>query len=298
MLHRMPLSVSIFCGLFLSACYGDVRDASRVTSTVILPDQQVAIAYHEHRFRPARGITAFPDGGVPKVIRDRFIVALVGPRGVSREILRWDNDALSGTAGAGVRWFPDDPAHLYVLFSAQRTTSLPLQYLSEQRRVDLDRGVQQRFDLEVEVRVLGRSLGVEGFGEFYPLARDGTLLVGAESEGQRELWVRPPSARYRKLASFDRFDGQADEAIVYSLNGPPFTTYAVNWKTGARRTLLRYNASNTGHEFAARDDPAFRRLNEPSAGAAAAEKITVSDDGHTLRYQRGDETLWSTRIRF
>ena len=278
-------------------CHGPVEDHGRIASTALIGGERVAIAYHDHRYRPATGLAAFPDGGIPQTVRDRFVVALVA-RGVVREIARFGNDALPGSGSVSLRWFPVDPAHIHVTRSGQQTTSLPLRYFNQQLRLDLSGHEVQRFDLRAELARVGRTLGADGFGDFHPVAADGILLVGASQGDAKELWLRTPAGALRRLLAFDRFERQVGDDIVYSTNGPPLTMRAFNLNSRVARPLLRYTRQNTQQEWQARDDPAFQQISRPRDPMTVHDAVSVGDDGRTLHYVRDGRELWAVRVEF
>jgi hypothetical protein len=278
-----------------AGCYGPVRDQSGISSTAVLGDGRVAIAYHQYRYRPAAGIAAYPDGGISKTVRDRFIVGVVGSDGTFHKLATYANEALPGSGSVSLRWFAADPQHLYATRAGQQTTSLPIRYLNQQVRLSLDGGDEQKFDLAKELQKQGRSFGAEGFGDYVALAPDGTLLVGATAGDKRELWLRSPSGALQRLASFDRFDRQGANYLFYSNMGPPFTTYALDWRTGEAHPVLRYNRENTQQEWRAIDDPAFDELNSTEP-PTPSDGVTIGDDRRSIHYMRDGHELWSAKV--
>ena len=279
-------------------CYGPVRDDSRITSTAIINHDKVAFTYHEYRYRPAVGLAAFPDGGIPKYVRDRFVVGVAGADGHVRVLARFDNPALPGAGSVGLRWYAEDPTNVYVTRYGQQTTSLPIRYFYQLLRMDVIRGTTREVDIRSTLAAQKRELGADGLGDFFPLTADGTLLVGATHGSQKELWLRSPSGGVERLLAFDRFDRRAGDDLIYSVNGPPFATYAFNWKTRQQRQILRYNRANTQQEWQARDDPAFRAITSVASGASAAESVEIGEDGKTLKYERNGQPLWTARVEF
>jgi hypothetical protein len=72
---------SIFAALVLTACsYGLVQDHTTVQNVALKPDGSlVAVMVKYERYRPATGLAAFPDGGVPRMLLQRadlYIVSL------------------------------------------------------------------------------------------------------------------------------------------------------------------------------------------------------------------------------
>ena len=292
---RFGLLLLLITAAAQAGCYGPVRDQSGISATAVIGDGRVAIAYHQYRYRPATGIAAYPDGGISKTVRDRFIVGLVGPDGAFHKLASYSNDALPGSGSVSLRWFAKDPDHLYATRAGQQTTSLPIRYLNQQVRLSFDHGGEQEFDLAKELQKQGRSYGAEDFGDYVALASDGTLLVGATAGDKKELWLRGPSGTFRRLASFDRFDRQGEDYLFFSNMGPPFTTYALDWRTGNAHPVLRYNRQNTQQEWRATDDPAFRELNS-SDPQSPSDGVTIGDDHRSIHYMRDGQELWSAKI--
>ena len=284
-----------FSAMALAGCYGPVRDQSRITAAEIVPGGGVAVTYHLYRYRPATGLAAYPDGGIPKTLLDRFVVGVLHSGGSFRRLAAMPSGTLPGAGSVSLRWFPQDPEHLYAIRSGQLTTSLPLRELSQQLRYPLKGGKPQRFSLRAEFEHGGRKLGAEGFGDFAAIGADGTLLVGTTMGQRKELWVRAPSGAMRRVATFDRFDGLHPDYIFYSNDGPPFTTYALDRQTWRPRPVLRYNLQNTQQEWQARQDPAFRQLNDPTVTATPDQPV-IGGDGQTIRYIRNGRELWSARV--
>ena len=70
-------SLVVLAALGLAGCtYAAPVDRSGVEWAVLLPDRSVAIAFKELVYRPATGLAAWPDGGIPQYLRDREVIAL------------------------------------------------------------------------------------------------------------------------------------------------------------------------------------------------------------------------------
>lgn len=65
--------------ILVAGCtYGPVEEWARIENEVVRPDTlQFAVAIRYERFRPATGIAAFPNGGVPNYLEQTIIVHLV-----------------------------------------------------------------------------------------------------------------------------------------------------------------------------------------------------------------------------
>jgi hypothetical protein len=167
--------------LVLSGCtYGPVVDRSGVRSAVLLPGGQgVGVAYQILRYRPATGIAAFPDGGIPRYLEDRILIAVLPPYGPPRVLQRLENRGVDGAASVTLRAAEADPGHLLVLYGEQPSTA----EVSRLRmwRLEIGGGAERPIpDLARELKAEGRELGSSEFGDVRVIAADGTLLIGAE----------------------------------------------------------------------------------------------------------------------
>lgn len=279
----------------LCGCFGPVEDSSSISSTALVGANRVAFVYHGLRTRPP--LITYPDGGIPTYVKDDFIVAVVGADGPVRKLAYFRNEALHGTGSVSLRWYPENPGYLYAFRAGQR--DYDSHYLSDEVRIRIADGAVQHLKLGDQLAANGRELGADGFGTIMPLDDSGSLLLGATMGERRELWLRPVSGSIRKLADFDGFDVVAGPDIVFSVNGPPLTTYALNWHTGKVRTIMRSKLRTTGlnwHDFDAKDDPAYKAMNRPQLQSSNPAHVEV--DGITLTYFNGDKSLWSRQVRF
>src|SRR3954471_21490750 len=124
MLARATLiaaAAAIQCG-----CYGPVQDSSSITSTAVVGGGRAAFVYHGFRYRPATGIAAFPDGGIPSYLQDDFIIAIAGGDGAMRKLAQFQNTALAGTGSISLTWYPEDPGYVYAMRAGQLGHSAPL----------------------------------------------------------------------------------------------------------------------------------------------------------------------------
>jgi hypothetical protein len=247
-------AIELLAVLMLAGCgYGPPVYQGKIDSAALLGDGRVAIGYSQLVWRPPTGLATFPDGGSAQILHNEALVALVDPDGRTREIARYENDMLLGKGGIRIDWFEADPGHLYVTRSGQLTSSLPLRWLHEIHRIDLDGREIARLDLPGELAAQGRVFGAKGVGTQVVDAR-GTMLVGATREGVRELWRRDPD---RKWTLLDRFDGSVrivGDDFVYQLGDH---LLARNWLTGDVRKLMHYNPSTKQSEVLIPGDTAL-----------------------------------------
>src|SRR5258706_8412133 len=91
LLVRICSSCALILALLISgSCtYGAAVDRSAIQSALLLFDQRtVVLVYQELRYQPAEGLAAFPDGGIPRYLRDTAVIATVGLAGGKPIILQ------------------------------------------------------------------------------------------------------------------------------------------------------------------------------------------------------------------
>lgn len=266
----------------VAACtYGPPAYHGKIDSAAVLDDGRVALSYSQMVARPPTGIATFPDGGISRVLYDRFVIALVDPDGRTRELARFANTALPGNGNVHVAWYTEDPQHVYVTRSGQLTTSTPLRWLHQTVRMDLNGHSGPSFDIVRELKQRGRAFGAKDFGGDRPIDSDGDMLVGATHGADQEIWLRSARGAWRQLARFDRDASIVGDDIVYTQGD---YQYALNWRTSRLRPIVHFNRSTQQSEIIDRDDPALRKLRNPDIARPA--QAFVSDDRHGVRINR------------
>jgi len=271
---RTVLLVFALCQLGCS--YGEPVDRSAIESAVLLPGgRTIALAFQNIRYRPAAGIAAFPDGGIPRYLRDHEVIATQSIDGGGPRILqRLENKGVHGSASIALRSFDADPDHVLVRRSFQPSTSQGDQV--EWWRLSWRDGRISPFpDLAAELKKNGRTLGSPEFGDIRVIDSDGTLLIGARSGSQDELWLRLATGEYRRLDGFAHFYGiQGDELYYWSGN----QALVRNWRTGARRIIAEYDPARRQTSRLLPNDPAVRALERP----ASQSPVQLSFSGQDL----------------
>jgi hypothetical protein len=266
--------------LLTPACsYGPVVDHSGVVSAVVMPDgETVGVAYQVLRYRPAEGIAAFPDGGIPRYLDDRIvIVATAG--GATRLLQRLENHGVSGAASVSLRTAQADPGHLLVLYNEQASTSVALK--RRLWRLDIADGATMPYpDLTAGLAAKGVRLGSSEFGDVRVIAPDGTLLIGAEGPQGDELWLWTPASDYRRLDGLKHFYGAAGDEIYYWSGDE---ARVMNWRTGAFRTIARYDPAARQTTTLLPHDPTVTELQRP-----APSNGSVSWNGDEITLTRPD----------
>jgi hypothetical protein len=272
--------------LSLSACsYGPTVDNSSFESAVLTPNgTTVLAAYHIERYRPAQGVAAFPDGGIPNYEEDRTVVAAIPVAGGPITILqRLRNPGLPGSAQVGLRLEPGDPTRVLVIHSDQPSTATAI---SRVRRWRLDPSSGQSepiADVVAELGAKGRTLGAKEFGDLRVIDPAGALLVGATGPEGEELWARTPDGAWRDLGPLTHFYGVlGDEVYLWSVNA----AVVRNWRTGAERVIARYDPQVRQTSTLIRGDPTVVAIEQRRDGARgpqlSLDRQTVLLDGRAI----------------
>jgi len=133
-----------------------------------------------------------------------------------------------------------------------------------------DGNVRHYPNLSVELADRGRKLGSQEFGDLLVIDPDGTLLLGAQIEGRQELWLRRPDGRYNRLDEIIHYYG-VKGAEVYYWSGND--ALVVNWQTGTRRVIARYNPLSRVTTRLISDDMTVRAI-EQSVQARTSVRVT------------------------
>ncbi len=194
-------------------------------------------------YRPASGFNAYPDGGIPKYLRDRNIIGVFDPATGrvnivhARENTEWQH-------GQGEFNIHDFKGRLAVITeSGQRRSD----YISDGHFYFLDLSTRN-----LALLPIGKDLAARGrdIGSFYLLDTRGTLLFVTPPRGARktgietnELWLRRPSGEYVLLAKASDYYGQSGGEVFYwSLENR--TMHAYDVATGSIRVVPRYAGSS------------------------------------------------------
>jgi hypothetical protein len=265
--------------LALSACsYGPLVDNSGFEAAVPAPNGTcVLAAYRIERYRPAQGVAAFPDGGIPSYEEDRIVVAAIPVRGGPVRILqRLPNPGLPGSAHVGLRAQPGDPTRVLVTHSDQPSTATAINRV---RRWRLDPSSGETLavaDVAAELAAKGRTLGAKEFGDLRVIDPAGALLVGATGAQGEELWARSADGGWRNLGPLTHFYGVlGDEVYLWSVNA----AVVRNWRTGAERVIARYDPQIRQTATLIRGDPTVVAIEQRRDGGKGPQ---VSVDGQAI----------------
>jgi hypothetical protein len=267
--------------LALTCCtYGPPVYHGKIQSIALMEDGGAAISYLQLVSRQPTGLSTFPDGGATKIDYEKLLVARVDRDGRTREIARFDNEALPGLGYIHVVWASSDPDHLYLRFAGQLSTRLPIRSLSKSIRMTLNGRRVAEFDLAGELAQQGREFGAAMFGGDRIMDARGTMLVGATRGQKKEVWRRDPEGSWTLLDWFDLGAEIVGDDLVY-FHGTD--QLARNWRTGAVRRIAHFNKETGRREEPNRFDPVLRP--RPLTDQIQA---FVSDDGHSIEISRNN----------
>ncbi len=271
--HPRLVSTTAFAPLFLAgqlAGYGPPVDHTRFVSAKQNESGAVLYTLQEVVYRPAAGLAAYPDGGIPQYVVDRNVIGLIDAAGASRtlhiaENTRWQH----GQGQFAIAGFKGTTA--VVAEGGQRRDD----YLTDSHfyLVDISTAQVAEFPLKEDLAARGRRLGYS-----YLLDQNGTLLLMTWPSGNRrtdatsdnEIWLRKPSGEYVLVAKAADLYEQLQGKLVY-------------WELNTR-TLFEYEVA-TGRAHAI-------RRHTPAPEVRPDTEVRVSSDGTALERWKRSGSAW------
>lgn len=264
----------LLAGLLLPGCHGAAQDHSRFENAALLSDRTVLFSFKHLVYRPAEGIAAFPDGGIPKYVEDEDLLATYHiPSGALRILRRERNRRWASGQGQ------------YGIQRAKGTVALVTQ--GGQLRRDLAKTAYQDWLVDtadgsfrpVDFRDALPARGLRMTGMHLVDAR-GTLLFvtaplstpsGSRDERDAQLWIRTPRGDYVQVARTSHYERMDGDDLVYWL--PQTRRYhAFDVVTHATREL-------PGYRVPPQEDP--------------AEGVLVDTAGQHVQYGRKVGGSWA-----
>jgi len=265
------------CGVF----YGPTTDRSGFVSARLLDDgRTAAFTYQRLVYSPARGIAAFPDGGVPQYREDRAIMGTCDVRTGAIRIFVSDRNR-EFQHGQG-RLTILDAMGTRVLVARSGQARKGGRLLVRHLLIDTATGRIQTVDSAEALARRDRAPGIIRLVD-----TDGTLLFESPLLADArddpawsrnpavipELWARTPDGRYRKLASTRHYvTTDAGEAFYWDPDQRMHV--AVELRTGDTRPA-----------------PEFR----PKEPVPVARGVLVSPDRRSLMLGTKSDSGWTYR---
>lgn len=261
-------------GCVVPGCHGPAQDHSRFESAVLMQDRTVLFSFKRLVYRPAEGLAAFPDGGVPKYVADEDVLATYHiPSGALR-ILRRERNR---------RW--TDGQGQYGIQRAKGAVALVSQ--GGQLRRDLAKNAYEDWLVDIATGsfqpVDYRTALVEHrlkMTEMYLVDARGTLLfvtvplASPSRKGDETdvwLWIRTPGGDYVQVARTSHYERMEGDDLVY-------------WIPETRR----FKAFNVV-THATRDLPGYR---VPPFVEDAVEGVSIETGGKRLMFGRKGDAGW------
>lgn len=199
--------------MFLVGCtlgYGPPLDNARIESAVLHDDgRRCVFGFHDVIYRPATGMRAFPDGGIPRYLVDQHILAMVDVQTGEITLLleRTNKDFQRGQGGFHVGSVRGQ--HVLVTQGGQGRHT-PSEY--RWWHVQLSNGAHQQFRLREEFKKVGHKVKYAVIGD-----DDFTLIVQTEAidGGSNAVWSRTRDGTLLELATTDYYYGVHDEQIWF-----------------------------------------------------------------------------------
>ncbi|HEX9860387.1 MAG TPA: hypothetical protein VGB23_04230 [Nitrospirota bacterium] len=206
------------CGM---AGYGPPVDRSRIVSTASTPDGRLGVfSHHRLVYRPASGWRAFPDGGIPRYVKDIDLLGILDMQtGDVRVVSREKNREFQ--PGQGEYYVSHVSDGKAVITRGGQLRSGTASFVSENFMLDLATGVMEPLPLKDELASHGRGLAyfylVDSLGTLVfvtpPLGAD-TNYVDKESN-PKGIWIRHPDGRYEKAADAIHYYPTSDGLVHY-----------------------------------------------------------------------------------
>lgn len=201
---------------FYRSMYGPERDNSAFTSAMLLPGNRVVFGFKYVTYKPAQGIAAFPDGGIPKYTHDETMIGVFDVAGNALHVIkrerntRWTNDQGS--------FFVSQTSGPMVFVGQGGQTRDLTGLLNENFLLNVDDGKTTPLHIREELDAKGLNSQVVRL-----VSPQGHIVVEASSNskarsnGGSQIWLRAPDGSYHLVAETTHYEGVENGEIVYWL---------------------------------------------------------------------------------
>jgi len=211
----------------------------------------VVFTFHDLVYRPAQGMAAFPDGGIPKYLTDRsFLCTFDRKTGKSRKVMTHNNKEWTSRNGA-LHIVTARGNAVVVSQSGQKRKDLG-SILTRHHILNIATGEHETFDLSNDLRKHGRKKG-----PLYLCDDNGTLVIVTQTESGNEqlrqsgdeipeIWVRRMGGRYIFAGASAHYQDTVKGEVVY-WNRDDRQYYAFNIEKNTTRRLEGYRIPERQH---------------------------------------------------
>jgi len=272
------LAAGVLAGLALSGCvypgsHGPAEDHSEFAGAVLLADRTVLFSFKHLVYRPARGLAAFPDGGVPRYLADEDVLGAYDiPTATLRVLLREPNRRY--TDGQGRFGIQRSQGTVALVTRGGQLRKDLSQQAYEDWLVDAATGERRPLDYRTALPAQGRALT-----QLYLVDGRGTLLFETApladpppkgDDSQSWLWVRTADGKYLPVAQTSHYERTNGDEVIY-------------WIPATRR----FHAFNVV-SLSTRELPGYR----PPPYQDVVEGVSVDHGGKRILFGRKRGDVW------
>ena len=201
--------------------YGPKQDYGRFKSAALMQDgRMIVFTFHDLVYRPAKGFAAFPDGGIPKYIKDRsFLCTFERSTGKLIKLMEETNREWANGSGS-LHIVTSRGNAVVVVQSGQKRRDLGA-VLTRYHILNIETGKHDTFDLADDLRKHGRQTGPIYLGD-----DSGTLVIITPSEhsdegskpsgdGTPQIWVRRMGGHYLFAGESAHYQQTVNGDVIY-----------------------------------------------------------------------------------
>jgi len=91
--QSIATALTVILGILVAGCqYEPKKDTSSFVSAMLMNEDIIIFSYQNTVYRPAAGMSAYPDGGTPKYIKDRNIIGYHNMKTEKTKVLLNENN--------------------------------------------------------------------------------------------------------------------------------------------------------------------------------------------------------------
>jgi len=221
---KHKLLTAVFIALILPACglldYGPPQDHSGFVSTAATTDGAYGIfSHHRYVYRPAKGMRAFPDGGIPRYDIDTDTLGVYEFATGRVRIVRREKNTFWQPGQGRFTVTMTSNTKAVISQGGQRRSD----YMMELRQymLDIPTGETTPLPIKDELDRLGRAPGY-----MYLVDDAGTLVLVTAPKGEdsswvgresnpKEVFIRHPDGSYEKAATVVHYYPTTDGLVHY-----------------------------------------------------------------------------------
>ncbi len=217
-LIKCAIIPALILQLLCSGCqYGPKRDQGSFKSTALMQKSAiVAFTYHDLIYRPAQGMSAFPDGGIPKYLNDGSVLCIYDRKQGKLQTLMDEENTL-WSHGSGALYIVTARGNAMVVSqSGQLRKDLATIY-TRHHILNIATKAHDTFDLSDDLLMHGRKPG-----PLYLADDNGTLVIitkaqDAESGNKAipQIWVRHMGGEYLHAGTSAHYQKTLGRDVIY-----------------------------------------------------------------------------------